>query len=1094
MSIELHLLGDLAVIHDDRPVAIPRGMRQRLLLALAVDRTRSISDDDLIDRLWGGAPPTNALASLRNNVSRLRAELGNDAIQRSALGYRLGAACALDTEQFEALVATARRHLAADELDEATSALEAALTLVRGPVLAQVADEWWARPLIDDTDEQVALAEELWAEIHLRQGHTTREIVRLHEAARRLPHREVRWRHTMRALADAGRRTEALRVSDEATRTLGQFGMQPGPELRDLERELLGAPAGTSAPGSSVTSQRLDGARRWPLVGRAQLVDELRDEQRVVWLSGEPGIGKTRVLAELAATAGDRGELVLYGACERSATAGTQLIVDLARDALQASRGAAPVPAELAVLLGHDDFDDRDTHHDLDVRRARLRSGVLRLLTAAAERQPVLVLADDVHWIDEAAADFVLHLVERTPTNVRWMFASRPHPDRSGQVHLRSALLRRTHLRDVLVEPLDRDQVRRLVEVLAPDSAASVRAAIAREASNASNGNVLFAVEVIGHRLAHPDDRGTPPRLEAIVDSMLDNADADERDLVTTLAVAGRQCPPRLVAAALGLGIDDLFAVAQRLVARGVLATPTAAGIEFRHDVIAEVVAAGLALPDEMAARRRLVAAAARDDRHVDIVAEHLVALGPLVEPEQIEQRHRAVAAAISALERRNEIDVALALGRRYVALGAGDDADASPAAVAATVRVATALLAHGDAAAGRELLQRIAPRVQAIGDPVLRTDALLALGPVQTGSSAGDDDAATEAEFLLGELPEQEIERRVQLAMWAAHHYLNRGERSRAVALLDRFDDVDLPANVPYMRGLLLAIRAQAEAMSVCGSGPDGAKRAVATLADYAKRTGDESSQAGAAVLAVGAAFMFGTVADVRRARDAVEQSAQRLPRPDMRWWPLAIDVAVLLATGDLDVTSLAIERAETHGQELGVTMARGTALLHRSQHMLLSGSLGGLRDLLAATVDHPDTPPVMIATYGLACVEADDVEGARRAAALLRPHLPLLSPAGISWANLAMAASAVAHAAGDAVLGRSLWDEMVRWSGAGLCLSGAAYFGTVDHALGLCALAMGRGDDGIDLLRRAEHQERVRGATAWERRVQTTLERITR
>ena len=595
MTVELRILGDLVVADEDRPVELARGMRERVLLALAVDRARAVSDADLIDRLWGATPPANALASLRNTVSRLRAELGADVIVRSATGYRLGPSCTLDAERFDALVATARRQLADESLDQAVASVEAALALVRGPVLAPVADEWWARQAIDETNEHVALAEELWAEIHLRQGRTTREVNRLLEAARRLPHREVRWRQAMRAPGRCrSAHRSAARCRARRRERWASSACDPGPELRALERELLGTPAASTSPAVTVTSQRLDAARRWPLIGRSQLVDDLRTEQQVVWISGEPGIGKTRVLAELAVDAADRGELVLYGACERSASAGTQLIVDLARDALLSSRGAPPVPVELAVLLGHDEFDDRDTHHDLDVRRARLRSGVLRLLTAAAERQPVLVLADDVHWIDEAAADFVLHLVERTPTNVRWMFASRPHPDRSGQVHLHSALLRRTHLREVRVEPLGRDDVRRLVEALAPDSADSVRAAIARDATRASNGNALFAIEVIGHRLAHPDDHSAPPRLEAIVDSMLDSADDDERELVSMLAVAGRRCPPRLIAAALGLDIDELFATTQRLVARGLLAAPTATSIEFRHDVLAEVVAAGL--------------------------------------------------------------------------------------------------------------------------------------------------------------------------------------------------------------------------------------------------------------------------------------------------------------------------------------------------------------------------------------------------------------------------------------------------------------------------------------------------------------------
>ena len=341
MTLELGILGDLIGVRAGQPIVIPRGMSQRLLLALAADRERTVTDDELVDRLWGPAPPPNALASLRNTVSRMRTLLGADVIERHSVGYRLSrTACALDVDHFDSLVGDARRHLGDDDGEAALAALDSALALVRGRAIGQVADEWWAMAAAHELTERIALAEELWAEIRLRYDRTGRELGRMHQAAQRQPHRELRWRQLMQGLAAAGRRTEGLRVADEAKRALSEFGLSPGPEILALERQLLGAPHDVATADvvlTAATATRLGHMRAEPFVGRDQLLRQLIGTRDVVWLHGEPGIGKTRLLNALAAEAMSRGNVVLYGACERSAAAGTQLIVDIAQAALLAA-------------------------------------------------------------------------------------------------------------------------------------------------------------------------------------------------------------------------------------------------------------------------------------------------------------------------------------------------------------------------------------------------------------------------------------------------------------------------------------------------------------------------------------------------------------------------------------------------------------------------------------------------------------------------------------------------------------------------------------------------------------------------------------
>ena len=342
--------------------------------------------------------------------------------------------------------------------------------------------------------------------------------------------------------------------------------------------------------------------------------------------------------------------------------------------------------------------------------------------------------------------------------------------------------------------------------------------------AGSSGGNALLATELIAHRLARPNDRTTPPRLDAIVASMLDALSDDELQLVTTLAVAGPRCPPQLLCAAVGRTIEDTLTIADRVAATGLLAPLTPNAIDFRHEVLADVVRGGLELATERAARRRLIDAAARDPRHVVALADHLLALGDLADDLMVEQRHHAVAAAVAHLANRSDNEQAASMGRRYLTLTTDDR---SPASLEAKLRIATVLIAGGSVAEGSSLLDALAPRARATGNPVLRTDLVLARGPLQTGGLHANE-IATEAEELLTQLPPAEIDRRVQLACWAAHHRLNQGNRAQALDLLAGVEHLELPASSPHLRGLVLAIRAQADLMLVTGPGPDAARQSM--------------------------------------------------------------------------------------------------------------------------------------------------------------------------------------------------------------------------------------------------------------------------
>src|SRR5262249_51028236 len=120
--------------------------KQRALLAiLLLQANEVVSRDRLIDGLWGVRPPTKAQRSLESYVSRLRALLGADRIERRAPGYAIQLAPGeLDLERFERLLEQGRVASAEEDAAGARDALRAALALWRGPALADLLYEPFA--------------------------------------------------------------------------------------------------------------------------------------------------------------------------------------------------------------------------------------------------------------------------------------------------------------------------------------------------------------------------------------------------------------------------------------------------------------------------------------------------------------------------------------------------------------------------------------------------------------------------------------------------------------------------------------------------------------------------------------------------------------------------------------------------------------------------------------------------------------------------------------------------------------------------------------------------------------------------------------
>src|SRR2546423_2215299 len=136
--LEFRLLGPVEAVVDGRPVALPAAKPRALLAVLLLDRNRVVSVGRLVEDLWGDEPPETATKALQGYVSQLRKALGPDRLLTKPPGYSLRVEDGeLDLDLFERRVADGRERLAAGDPEGAARRLTEALTLWRGPPLAE---------------------------------------------------------------------------------------------------------------------------------------------------------------------------------------------------------------------------------------------------------------------------------------------------------------------------------------------------------------------------------------------------------------------------------------------------------------------------------------------------------------------------------------------------------------------------------------------------------------------------------------------------------------------------------------------------------------------------------------------------------------------------------------------------------------------------------------------------------------------------------------------------------------------------------------------------------------------------------------------
>jgi DNA-binding SARP family transcriptional activator len=268
--LEFRMLGPLEVVGDDGPIRLG-GPRQRATLAiLLLSANRVVPVERLADELYAGRPPVSAVTQVQRQVSELRRALGSaEIIETRSPGYLLRLRDdALDLGRFERLTAEADR---ARGLDDARAAglLREALALWRGPPLADLAYEPFARAAVERLEELRLAALEEQVEAELALGRHAALVPELEALVAEQPLRERLRGQLMLALYRAGRQAEALEAYRATRQALVEsFGLEPSEPLQALERAIL-----THDPALEL------GAARAPSGASVVLVAPSRDDR-----------------------------------------------------------------------------------------------------------------------------------------------------------------------------------------------------------------------------------------------------------------------------------------------------------------------------------------------------------------------------------------------------------------------------------------------------------------------------------------------------------------------------------------------------------------------------------------------------------------------------------------------------------------------------------------------------------------------------------------------------------------------------------------------------------------------------------------------
>ncbi|MDI6908555.1 BTAD domain-containing putative transcriptional regulator [Nocardioides sp.] len=662
--MRIGVLGTTVATDSAGPVGLGGPKQRALLAALALHRGRAVSVDTLADVVWNGAPPPGVSGTLQGYVAGLRRALEPDRTTRGGgtllvteqPGYALRLPDVdLDTAAFEQAVSTAHSRVVpladalcrgralppgspdAAGLDALHQTLDEALALWRGVPFADLGEVPSAEAERARLEELRVLASEDRSALGILLGLHATVAAELDALTRQHPLRERAWALRALALAGSGRQADALAVLRQVRDVLDEeLGLEPGAELRAVQAAVLRQQT-TAVPEPAPPSSRpavhaplpFPTLWGWSLAGRddelaalTDLVDRVvegRDRSpSFVALTGEPGIGKSRLSIEAATYAAAHGMTIAWGRCSQD-------------DGAPALWPWATVLERLGSELPSSDTDD-------DGGAAfRAWETVVGSVLAAATAGPLMLVLDDLHWADTSSLRVLRLLTEAAVADgpgprLLVLTTWREHPPPTGALAEVAEALARKHAL--------RLQLRGIPAAAAAQLFAQITESEPTEAESdalrrRTEGNPFFLVEYArlarerGDTAALMAEPQPPAAVHEVLSRRLAQLDEPTRELLRVASVLGRIFELGTLA---GTADQDDEQVLDRLdpaLAAGLVEEDGVDRFRFTHALVRDTVLSSL--PRSRRARvhaRAARALAGRTGRETE-VARHWLAAGP---------------------------------------------------------------------------------------------------------------------------------------------------------------------------------------------------------------------------------------------------------------------------------------------------------------------------------------------------------------------------------------------------------------------------------------------------------------------------------
>ncbi len=939
------------------------GRRGELVLArLALDAGSAVSRDVLADAIWGVSLPATWRASLRNVMSglgRALATAGFDAAValnsfdgRSRLELPEGSTVDLldlraSAEAAASLLETGRPEAA---LETAQSALVGA-----GREVLPGGGEEWVEGLRGEVVSLRAELELCAGEAALALGDPTRAERFARVLLASSPLREDAYRLLMSALWHSGRGAEALEIYDRCRHTLDEaLGARPAESTEGLFLSILAeereqgprqVPAPAEAPVATPL-MRLQAAT--PFVGRAELVDGLLARTRlaaeagtfVACINGEPGLGKTRLAAELATRCAAEGMGVLYGRAEERLDVPYGAVIE----ALERALGGAAASS----LLDHD----------------RVSVAIACALRSMASAGGMLVVLDDMQWASRAELDVLAELLADPDASRTLVLVLHRNP---GDPAALPSLGEHPRVWRAQLQPLERSELVELARLIGDGGAQAGVDRRVDEIWRLSGGNPLLASQLL-----ESGDSDEEARVSALVARLVaervTRLPAGAPDTLALAAVAGLEFDPAMITAVTSADPESVAAQLEAARSAGLLLAIGEGRLAFRHGLVRDALLDGLAARERARLHEQLGNFIERDassDR-TDLVslAYHFAAAGPVGDLGR--SLHYALPVARQAYEAGVYEDVIVLGSRALTAIAdqAGDAEQAAhrDAALELTILLGGAQRALGDPR-GEETLAAAFATARERGDAPRMADAALAIAPKGSISEASYLDELElshyqEALTAIERLGEAQAARRAELlARLAAGHSwgvsLTAGQRfaEQAQALTRGVGDPRTRANV------IATLR-----RSLAGSSSLALMRRLEDeLQELADTLADPELAVGAALWRFASSIQRGDGDELEALLHSAAEQARGLRMGSIEHVIAFEHASLALLRGRPTDAEMLFGRAAAIGRERGLAEVLVQAL-YLTQMMLVRGEqrrLGEMRDMVEPLFEHAGITP---------------------------------------------------------------------------------------------------------------------------------------